>query len=99
MAGKLRFFSITLRHFFAALIVACYIFTAITQGEAKESQKDAMREIAEGNDSEAGLNHVILQLAWLNQFQFAGYYAAVDKGFYRDPWGYNLLLFYYITSV
>jgi signal transduction histidine kinase len=28
--------------------------------------------------------HVILQLKWQHQFQFAGYYAAKAKGFYRD---------------
>ncbi|WP_345993486.1 ABC transporter substrate-binding protein [Sulfurimonas sp. HSL-1716] len=27
---------------------------------------------------------VVLQLSWLNQFQFAGYYVAKEKGFYRD---------------
>lgn len=27
---------------------------------------------------------VSLQLSWNHQFQFAGYYAAVEKGFYRD---------------
>ncbi len=27
---------------------------------------------------------VILQLRWFHQFQFAGYYAAVEKGFYRE---------------
>lgn len=27
---------------------------------------------------------VTLQLKWRHQFQFAGYYAAVEKGFYRD---------------
>jgi class 3 adenylate cyclase/ABC-type nitrate/sulfonate/bicarbonate transport system substrate-binding protein len=30
------------------------------------------------------LDKVSLQLKWLHQFQFAGYYAAVEKGFYRD---------------
>jgi ABC-type nitrate/sulfonate/bicarbonate transport system substrate-binding protein len=30
------------------------------------------------------LDHVTLQLKWKHQFQFAGYYAALDKGFYRD---------------
>ena len=30
------------------------------------------------------LEHVSLQLKWLNQFQFAGYYAAKLKGFYKD---------------
>lgn len=27
---------------------------------------------------------VVLQLKWLHQFQFAGYYAAIEKGFYKD---------------
>lgn len=27
---------------------------------------------------------VVLQLKWRHQFQFAGYYAAVEKGFYRE---------------
>ncbi|MES2261060.1 MAG: PAS domain S-box protein [Pseudomonadota bacterium] len=27
---------------------------------------------------------ITVQLKWLHQFQFAGYYAAQDKGFYRD---------------
>ncbi|HRK39950.1 MAG TPA: diguanylate cyclase [Burkholderiaceae bacterium] len=30
------------------------------------------------------LESVTLQLKWRHQFQFAGYYAALDKGFYRD---------------
>ncbi|MBV9530404.1 MAG: ABC transporter substrate-binding protein, partial [Bradyrhizobium sp.] len=30
------------------------------------------------------LEQVSLQLKWKHQFQFAGYYAAVEKGFYRD---------------
>ncbi|MDR3580217.1 MAG: ABC transporter substrate-binding protein [Oryzomonas sp.] len=30
------------------------------------------------------LTPVILQLKWKHQFQFAGYYAAIEKGYYRD---------------
>jgi len=30
------------------------------------------------------LDRVSLQLKWKHQFQFAGYYAALEKGFYRD---------------
>lgn len=30
------------------------------------------------------LETVTLQLKWLHQFQFAGYYAAIAKGYYRD---------------
>ncbi|MFK2821997.1 diguanylate cyclase [Arcobacter sp. YIC-80] len=29
-------------------------------------------------------NEIILQLQWKNQFQFAGYYIAKEKGFYKD---------------
>lgn len=36
--------------------------------------------MATGND----LQPVILQLKWQHQFQFAGYYAAVAKGFYEE---------------
>ena len=35
---------------------------------------------AEDND----LDKVRLQLKWYHQFQFAGYYAALEKGFYQD---------------
>ena len=30
------------------------------------------------------LEKVSLQLKWLHQFQFAGYYVALEKGYYRD---------------
>src|SRR5574343_976314 len=30
------------------------------------------------------LEHVVLQLNWKHQFQFAGYYAAVEKGYFAD---------------
>src|SRR3954451_13423586 len=30
------------------------------------------------------LEKVSLQLKWLHQFQFAGYYVALERGFYRD---------------
>ncbi|HVU25195.1 MAG TPA: ABC transporter substrate-binding protein [Opitutus sp.] len=32
----------------------------------------------------AALDHVVLQLKWKHQFQFAGYYAAVAQGYYRE---------------
>jgi polar amino acid transport system substrate-binding protein len=34
---------------------------------------------------------VTLQLKWLHQFQFAGYYAALEKGFFREE-GLNVIL-------
>jgi diguanylate cyclase (GGDEF)-like protein len=38
----------------------------------------------ETRSSGESLTHVRLQLKWRHQFQFAGYYAAIDKGFYRE---------------
>lgn len=37
-----------------------------------------------GEGGEEGLRKVRLQLKWLHQFQFAGYYAAIERGYYRD---------------
>lgn len=37
-----------------------------------------------GAQQKQGLEWITVQLRWLHQFQFAGYYAAVEKGFYRD---------------
>lgn len=35
-------------------------------------------------DADAKRAKVILQLKWLHAFQFAGYYAAAEKGYYRE---------------
>ncbi len=42
------------------------------------------------NDDEDN-EQIILYLNWTDQFQFAGYYAAVEKGYYQDA-GYNVKL-------
>ncbi|WP_022954542.1 GGDEF domain-containing protein [Leucothrix mucor] len=42
------------------------------------------RHFAFAQPTESSLEHVSLQLSWKHQFQFAGYYAAVAKGFYRE---------------
>ena len=39
----------------------------------------------------SALENVTLQLKWLHQFQFAGYYAAVQQGYYRDA-GLNVTI-------
>src|SRR5262249_2726672 len=39
----------------------------------------------------AAQEQVTLQLKWKHQFQFAGYYAALEKGFYRDA-GFSVVL-------
>lgn len=45
---------------------------------------------AEGASDE-NLREVTLQLKWKHQFQFAGYYAAIKKGFYREE-GLKIIL-------
>ena len=40
---------------------------------------------------ERELERVTLQLKWKHQFQFAGYYAAIEKGYYREA-GYEVTL-------
>lgn len=37
-----------------------------------------------GTEPDKALRTVTLQLKWKHQFQFAGYYAAVEKGFFRE---------------
>lgn len=39
---------------------------------------------ASGGGGSAGLTPVTLQLQWLTQAQFSGYYAALDQGYYED---------------
>lgn len=41
-------------------------------------------QTAFAQSTQAPLQRVSLQLSWKHQFQFAGYYAAVVKGFYRE---------------
>lgn len=36
------------------------------------------------NSPTAPLDHITLQLKWFHQFQFAGFYAAVEKGIYEE---------------
>lgn len=44
----------------------------------------ASQVLAEQSEPSIRLEKVSLQLKWKHQFQFAGYYAAIAKGYYRD---------------
>jgi len=52
--------------------------TTQTDESTTDSHEDS------GEASEAALIPVTLQLQWVPQSQFAGYYAALDKGFYEE---------------
>lgn len=41
--------------------------------------------------AESSINNIVIQLRWFHQFQFAGYYAAVEKGYYEQE-GINVVL-------
>lgn len=53
--------------------------TLVLSGCSAGGDTDATTDEADG-----GLTPVTLQLQWVAQAQFAGYYAAVDQGFYED---------------
>ena len=41
-------------------------------------------QVSQASARASALEEVTLQLKWMHQFQFAGYYAAVQQGYYRD---------------
>lgn len=66
------------RHFlFKYLLVCSFLFTNFL---IKGSQSN-----------NSSLDTVTLQLKWKHQFQFAGYYAAQEKGFYKDAGLYVII--------
>ncbi|MBF0451734.1 MAG: ABC transporter substrate-binding protein [Candidatus Magnetomorum sp.] len=58
---------------FALLISLCAIFPPLNDSALS----------VEVNAEDKKLDSVTLQLKWRHQFQFAGYYAALEKGFYK----------------
>lgn len=70
----------------AALATAAMLGLAACGEDAEEPAGDAPGEAAAGGSSEgAGKpTPVSLQLQWFAQAQFAGYYAAVEEGFYEE---------------
>jgi NitT/TauT family transport system substrate-binding protein len=61
-----------LKRFLLAVVVVAFVTAAsLVQAATQPARPTA-------------LTKVTLQLQWVTQSQFAGYYAAVDKGFYKD---------------
>jgi NitT/TauT family transport system substrate-binding protein len=60
----------------AAGLVAALALAGCSGGDAEES--------ATGSGGSGDLTPVTLQLQWLTQAQFSGYYAALDQGYYED---------------
>src|SRR5215212_10586020 len=65
-----------------ALVAALVLLTVACQPGTPGAGGNAGGTSAGG--SGAALTKVRLQLKWVAQAQFAGYYAAVDQGYYKD---------------
>jgi NitT/TauT family transport system substrate-binding protein len=67
---------------FAVVATAC---SSTDDAESTETTAAAADTTVAGGDSGSGdLTKVKLQLQWFTQAQFAGYFAALDQGFYED---------------
>jgi NitT/TauT family transport system substrate-binding protein len=62
-----------------AAVVAVILATALAACGSSDDEKDSG-----ATGSSGSLTPVKLQLQWYAQAQFAGYYAAVDQGYYKD---------------
>jgi len=69
-------------------ILSCLLLTSVLWASSSNSaQGPAQGASASSSASSSGASQpekVRLQLKWRHQFQFAGYYAAVDKGYFND---------------
>lgn len=69
----------------AVLAVVATACSSSDDAESTETTAAATDTTAAGGDTESGdLTKVKLQLQWFTQAQFAGYFAALDQGFYED---------------
>src|SRR5437763_8676912 len=65
----------------AAVVIASAVAAAGCGGSSKKSSGGSGTS---GSKSCSKTDSVTLQLKWVTQAQFAGYYAAADKGFYKN---------------
>lgn len=73
-----------LRKFVAILAVMALIAAACGGDDEPAAETEAPAEETTATEAPASLTPINLQLQWFAQAQFAGYYAAVDQGFYAD---------------
>jgi NitT/TauT family transport system substrate-binding protein len=67
-----------------ALLAACAAPVAAPAGDAPAADAPAEATEAPAEDAAGELTPVRLQLQWVTQSQFAGYYAALDQGYYAE---------------
>ncbi len=63
------------------MILAAYIFLSLQVTSMADGPQNKQGEQAV---QPGDLDSVVLHLKWYHQFKFAGYYAAVEKGFFRE---------------
>ncbi len=70
----------------AAVLAALLLVVAGCGGDDEEATDDgaATTEAATTEEASAEPDKVTLQLKWVTQAQFAGYYAALEEGYYED---------------
>jgi NitT/TauT family transport system substrate-binding protein len=68
----------------AALLAAGLLALAGCGGDDEEGDEEAGATTAAAPAEEAEQASVTLQLKWVTQAQFAGYYAALEQGYYED---------------
>lgn len=61
-----------------------FLFKNLTWGIFLFYSSLAHATLLESSVAQPFPRQVSIQLKWVHSFQFAGYYAAVEKGFYRD---------------
>lgn len=72
------------RRVLSSLLVICLVFVTFLSGCMGNSKESSKTEDL-GNDKSSGeLQKVTLQLKWLPQAQFMGYYVAAEKGYYEE---------------
>jgi len=67
----------------AVILVLLFAFPPLAPWQAGPVQAQAQVQ-AETRAQEGALRTVRVQLKWRHQFQFAGFYAAIEQGFYRE---------------
>jgi NitT/TauT family transport system substrate-binding protein len=67
-----------------AMVVVMAVMMLLLSACGSNANTGESTSAAGGNAETKELKKVVLRLKWVHQAQFAGFYAAVEKGFYKD---------------
>jgi signal transduction histidine kinase/ABC-type nitrate/sulfonate/bicarbonate transport system substrate-binding protein/DNA-binding NarL/FixJ family response regulator len=82
ISGELRITKriLSAKLFIAAILTPVFLLIFFQLSIAEVTSENLNRDWSSISNPES----ITLQLRWTHQFQFAGYYAAIEKGFYHD---------------